>query len=728
MAFLIKLCLWALAFVPLIVNSSVFFPFIFGKTLMIRIFISLVSLLFTVHLFANEEFRGEMWGKLKRVAKNPLFISATSLIVIMAIGSYFAISPFRAFFGDVERGEGLLGWLYFYGFFIYSLFIFEKKDWVTFFRLNLITSVTLFIKEVAEYAGPGSRPGSFTGNPEFLASYFLFTIFASLIGYHYSDKKKEPLWKVFSVITVLISLVGLLMTETRGALLGLVVGIFSLVVYGFFHGKSVYVRGKATLRAVSMWLLIAMIAIGGIFFVTKSSPVWQKIPGFARVAQFSFGGQTVQTRLISAGVSIKAIEPSTNGWKRTLLGWGQENFSIAYNAHYNPLYYHLEHTWFDRAHNKIMDVAVMEGLLGLLAYLAIWASIAWFVFRKKGFSVDMMLVLFFASTFFVNLLFLFDQISTAIPLFAFFAFVVHISAIEGDALATQAVHKKKGASSDEISPKEYVAYGAAIVTTLFFLWGLIVWTVVPMSQMTSYLGAISDNNIGAIMQQPDAVFEPYTFAQQDIRSHFLNIVMANYGNPQIKPVFDLALAKMEELVQIEPSNPRYLLLLGGAYDRMGKTDNKVEDFKKAEEYYQRALVLAPMRQDTVYAYAMNLSYQGRYKEAEDLLRKEIAVDPLSPETHYYLGVVLMAGRGDYKESLKELEIAMQSPTFTNTRDEFVKNLYSTMLKRTYQDHDKDRFLIVANRMQTLDPKQAEKLKQIEEVVKKGQWPIVNFQQ
>lgn len=726
MAFLIKLCFWALAFVPLIVNTSVFFPFIFGKTLMIRIFISLVSLLFTVHLFANEEFRAEMGGKLKRSIKNPLFISTTALIAIMAVGSYFAVTPFRAFFGDVERGEGLLGWLYFYGFFIYSLFIFEKKDWAMFFKLNLVTAAILFIKEVAEYAGPGSRPGSFTGNPEFLASYFLFTIFASLIGYYYSDKKKEPVWRVFSLLSVVISFVGLFMTETRGAMLGLVAGLFLLIVYGFFHGRSVHVWGRATLRAVSMWLLIAMIAVGGVFFATKSNSVWQKIPGFARVAQFSFSGQTVQTRLISAGVSIKAIDPTTNGWERALLGWGQENFSVAYNTHYNPLYYHLEHTWFDRAHNKIMDVAVMEGLLGLLAYLAIWASIAWFVFKKKGFSFDMMLVLFFAGAYFVNLLFLFDQITTAIPLFAFFGFVVYVASLEGGGVAHHVVAKKKS-GSEEITKKEYAAYIASIAAMLFFLWGLIVWTLVPMSQMSTYLDAISGNDVAAIVQQPDAIFEPYTFAQQDIRSHFLNVAIANYGNPQAKPIFDLALAKMEELAQIEPNNPRYLLMVAGAYDRMGKADNSMVNYKKAEAYYQKALALAPQRQDVVYAYALNLSYQGRNQEAESMLRKELVADPFSPETHYYLGIIIMVSGGDYKDALQQLEIAFQSPTFAGSRDEFVRNLYRTMIKRTYQERDKERFIIVAERLKTIDPGQATSVAKMEDMVKVGQWPAINFQ-
>lgn len=728
MIFLIKLALWALAFVPLIVNSSTFFPFIFGKTLMIRIFVSLASLFFTIHLFANEEFRNAMWSKLKRLAKNPLFISATAFMAIMAVGSYFAVNPFRAFFGDVERGEGLLGWLYFYGFFLYSLLAFERKDWTMFFKLNLLTAVALFTKELAEYAGPGTRPGSFTGNPEFLAGYFLFTIFASLIAYYHSDRNREPLWRIFAVIMVPVSLVGLLLTETRGAMLGVVVGLLLLVVYGFFHGKDVRMQNKVSLRTVSMWLLVAMVVAGGMFFATKANPVWQKVPGLSRVAQFSFSGQTVQTRLISVGVSVKAIAPSANGWERTLLGWGQENFSVAYNAYYNPQYYHLEHTWFDRAHNKIMDVAVMNGVLGLAAYLAIWLSIAWFVFRKNGFSADMMFVLFFAGAFFVNLLFLFDQISTVIPLFAFFAFIVYITSLEGETVSQQPGGKRKS-NADVVTPKDRIVYGVASGATLLFLWGLIFWTLVPFSQMTSYLGAFNDKNIALIAQRPDDVFEPYTFAQQDMRIHFLNTMVANYGtNPQINAIFDMAVAKMEDLIRQEPSNARALLMIGGAYDKKGKTNNDPAALKKAEGYYKQALALAPGRQDLIYPYALNLTNQGRVQEGIALLRESMRTDSLSPETHYYLGLLLgVTGNQNYKASLSELEIALQSPTFANANDTNIKNAYQTFTRVAYQNRDRESFLTAVMRLKAMDPDQAQMFQRASDLVKAGQWPVINFQ-
>ena len=721
MAFFIKLSLWALAFVPLIITESVFFPFIFGKVVMIRVFVALVSMLFAVHVIADAEFRRGVYGRLKLVAKNPLFVTTTAFVALSIASTIFAANPFRAFFGDVERGEGLTGLLYFYGFFVYSLLVFEKKDWIWFFRLNLFTGVILFTKALVEISEGAVRPGSFTGNPAFLGGYFLFVIFAALVSFYYS--KKEPVWKFFSAAMLPLGTIGLFLTQTRSAMAGLVVGVLALIIYGAFHGKAIMLWKGFSLRTVAFATLTAMIVVGSLFGTTKESPLWQRVPGFNRIANFTFMDATVQTRLISLGVSKNAIDPAKNGMQKFLIGWGPENFSIAYNKYYNPEYYRYEHTWFDRAHNKLMDVAVMNGALGLLAYMGMWISVAWLVFRRKGFSFDMMAALFFGGAFFFNLLFVFDQVSTIIPLFAFFAFLSHVSTVEDVAPATGKEKKAYAIAG----MREYATYGSFGAAGLFFTWALIFWTIVPYSQMSTYLTAIGTKNVAGILQNPEAIFEPYTFAQQDIRGHFLNGLTQYYGKaPQLNPLIDDSIRRMEELIAKEPTNPRYFLMIAGAYDRRARAGDGLDYFKKAEVYYRKAGELAPMRQDVMYAIAFNLSFQGRTDEAIAVLRTVLTVDDVSPETHYFLGAILSEKGGDYREALKEMEIAMSSPAYINFRDEQTVNIYQLFLKRTYAARDRDNFLIVVKRLEIVDPEQAEMARQMGDMVRKGQWPAINF--
>jgi len=722
MVFFIKLSLWALAFVPLIIAESVFFPFIFGKVVMIRVFVALVSILFAVHVIANADFRRGVYGRLKLVAKNPLFVTTTTFVALSIVSTIFATNPFRAFFGDVERGEGLIGLLYFYGFFVYSLLVFEKKDWMWFFRLNLFTGAVLFTKALVEISEGSVRPGSFTGNPAFLGGYFLFVIFAALASFYYS--KKEPIWKFFSAAMLLLGTIGLFLTQTRSAMAGLVVGVLALVIYSALHGKAIVMWKGFSLRTVAFATLAAMVVVGSLFGTTKESPLWQRVPGFNRIANFTLMDATVQTRLISLGVSKNAIDPQKNGMQKFLIGWGPENFGIAYNKYYNPEYYQYEHTWFDRAHNKLMDVAVMNGMLGLLAYMGMWVSVAWLVFRRKGFSFDMMAALFFGGAFFFNLLFVFDQVSTIIPLFAFFAFLAYVSTVE-DQLPAGGKEKKTQVMA---GVREYATYGMFGAAGLFFTWALIFWTIVPYSQMSTYLTAIGTKNAAGILQNPEAIFEPYTFAQQDIRGHFLNVLTQYYGKEQqLTPLIDDSIRRMEELIAKEPTNPRYFIMIASAYHRRARAGDGLEYFKKAEAYYRKAAELAPMRQDVMYAIAFNLSFQGRVDEAIAVLRTVLTVDDVSPETHYFLGAILTEkGGGDYREALKEMEIAMSSPTYINFKDEQTVNIYQLFLKRTYAARDSENFLIVAKRLEIVDPPQAEMARQMGDMVRKGQWPAINF--
>ena len=53
---------------------------------------------------------------------------------------------------------------------------------------------------------------------------------------------------------------------------------------------------------------------------------------------------------------------------------GPENYNIIYDAKFQPIMYKLSgaEIWFQRAHNKLVDQAVMTGIFGLALYLLIF--------------------------------------------------------------------------------------------------------------------------------------------------------------------------------------------------------------------------------------------------------------------------------------------------------------------------------------------------------------------
>jgi len=220
MRYVLKWLLFSLAFVPILVNFDTLFPFIFTKTLLIRSAITLFWIIFAVWYFRERNtVRGiidEGW----RFFKNPLYIATSVLILLMLLSTIFAVDPYKAFFGDIERGEGYLGILHFFGFFVASLLVFKKEDWATFFRLNLITGLILLVDSIGEISsGEFGRAQSLVGNPTFLAGYFLFVIFSAITAFFSS--RRGIWWKVFSFLMIFGGILGVFLTGTRGAILGL---------------------------------------------------------------------------------------------------------------------------------------------------------------------------------------------------------------------------------------------------------------------------------------------------------------------------------------------------------------------------------------------------------------------------------------------------------------------------------------------------------------------------
>lgn len=434
MKLIAKISLLSLAFLPLVVDNLVFFPFINGKNLIFRILIFAVCAFIFSYFLYSKTFRSEIYSRFKNILNSPLFLSVSAFFLVFLASTFFAVDKYRAFFGNAERAEGFIAMTFLIGFFLFTLLIFKKKDWLWFFKLTLFSGLILFIKELIEVFQGVARPGSFTGNPIYLAAFFLFVILAGLIVFSDAKRKQNIFWIWCSVVAVIVSLAGILITETRGVFIGIVLGFIFVLIFLLFQGKSLYLFRSLDLRRLSAIILILIIFSGTAFLLTKQQPLWQKLPILNRLAQISLEDRTTRSRLISWGIALESVSPKENGFQKFLIGWGPENFSIAFNKNYNPEIYAYERQFFDRAHNKLLDVLVMNGLLGLLAYLAIWISFFYLILRKSflyqiqntGYRIlERSALLFFGVAYFIQNLFVFDTIITYISFFFVMAYVIY---------------------------------------------------------------------------------------------------------------------------------------------------------------------------------------------------------------------------------------------------------------------------------------------------------------
>src|SRR3989344_2892727 len=231
-----------LAFTSLLMATSVFFPYINGKAMFVKVIITIVSLIFFYLLCAHSTFRANISNKLQVLKKNKVFSSTTIYMGIFLISTLLAVNKLLSFWGEPERGEGFVGVFFFFFFFVFSVLLFNRKNWIWFFRLNLFAGLIMFIKAVVELVNnPGIRATAFIGNADFLALYFVFIVFSSFLIFF--DSKKENNnnfsgWMLFSSISFLASIVGLFLTQTRGALLGALTGVFITFIYFAIKGKD----------------------------------------------------------------------------------------------------------------------------------------------------------------------------------------------------------------------------------------------------------------------------------------------------------------------------------------------------------------------------------------------------------------------------------------------------------------------------------------------------------
>lgn len=683
---IMKTLLYFLVVTPLIVDSSVFSPYVTGKSFFVWSIVSLISVLFIINFFSDNNFKNRIIEKVRLIYNNSLVVAVVSFILIVSIGTIFAVNKYNAFWGTLERSEGLTSIICFFSIFVFTLLVFEKKDWLWFFRLSLFVTLIILIKEFIQFFEGVERPGPFLGNPTFLAGYLLFSIFCSLFVFNESNYK---FWKFFSLLILPLSILGIVVTQTRGTLVGAVVGFMAVLVYGIFKGKDVNIK-KVSLRNISIIVITIILAFSTIFISTRKNELWQRVPVLGRLANISSQDSTTQTRLLNINLSINSINPSQNGIKKLIIGWGQDNFSLAYHKYFNPIQFSYESNIFDRAHNKILDVLVMNGILGLLAYLSIFLTVFYLILKKKEFSWINAILIFWIISYLIHLLFVFDQITTWIPLFVILSYFIYIN---NDNVSVIKKERKFSAS------KKY-----SNMTGLFFvmLSSFIVYVyisnvLIGYIQMYNYKFVLEKKDNKIILDNIDSSFVPFTLAQSSIRANFMEFISKNYkiGNPDIDKLVYIAAEKEEDYLRRVSYDYKSRASLAVFYTNVGKKSKNIELMKKGENHFKLLFEVSPNRFDYNYSFALNLFFQKRYEESFVYFEKSL----------------------DLNKNL-----------FLQKKEDKIENIYLYFFKYFYQAGDRDSFVKVMERLNENEYKGPTPIGPILEYIKKNNTlPKINFE-
>src|SRR3989338_3174812 len=113
LVFITKLGVYAVLFLPLIVGTQFFFPFIVLKNVLFRV---IVEVLF--FCFSYPRYRPKF---------NLLGISVIAYVFIATITSISGISPLKSFWGNYERMGGIFHAWHILLYFIVLIFVFKEK-------------------------------------------------------------------------------------------------------------------------------------------------------------------------------------------------------------------------------------------------------------------------------------------------------------------------------------------------------------------------------------------------------------------------------------------------------------------------------------------------------------------------------------------------------------------------------------------------------------------------
>lgn len=627
--------LFIVPFVPFVVASSLFFPFITGKAFLFRVIVEIILAAYLVLILRDESYRPKFsW----------IFGSLAAFLAVMGVADIFGENPFKSFWSNFERMEGYITLLHFGAYFLVMSSVFKTQElWNRLLATSVFASAIMAVYSFFQLAGKiainqgGVRVDGTLGNASYLAVYMVFHLFFAAILF---VRLKGKWQRVLLALSALANLVVLYATATRGAILGFIGGLFITFIYLLFKSN----KGDQ-IRKIAAIGLFVMAALVGLFIGVKDTSLVQNSPVLSRFATLSFSEIKNQGRYYVWPIAVKGFI------EKPVLGWGQEGFNFVFNKYYDPRMYTQE-AWFDRAHSTPLDWLIAGGLLGLLAYLSVIFFLFYYIFRIKDDSIskeEKALMLGLVAAYVFNNLFVFDQTSSYILFFTVLAYV-HSHFSESRFSWWEKI--SSGFKNIFVREKWRPLYEAlvlvlAIASLYFFVYA-------PWQQNKSLLHVLSLNNQGQIgsLQEYRRPLEGYSMGFPEALEHVSQTVMGLASNPALTvelrgELFDLVDQSFQKQIAQVPDDARYRLFYGAFLGRFGWYGRAVEQLKAAQ-------ALSPRKQQIYFELMNYLVADKKTEEAVAVAKEAYELEPSYQEARFVYGLSLLASGGNSAEILKDI--------------------------------------------------------------------------
>lgn len=626
-----KVLIGASFFVPLFMSPKYFiFPFIVPKIIVFRTIVLLLVGCYLLLAAADwERYRPRL---------TPITIGVLLFIVSFGISTFAGVDWYRSFWDNHER---MLGFFTVFHYVLYYLIVTAlirtRSDWRWLLRTFLFAGTIVMVIALVQQFNPdlllnrsGNRSAATLGNPIYVGGYGLFLAFLGWILAIYGEEQRA--WRIAAAVMGVFGAVGIFLSGTRGAFLGLCAGVGVLAVL-----YLITLKDHPMVRRVIGITLAAGILLLSTAFVFRKNVFVHNFPVIGSLVNLSLSSGTASTRLMAWEIALES-------WReRPIFGWGPSNYYYAFNKFYRPQF--LEHgwneTWFDNAHNIILNTLSERGAVGLVFYLALFALVVVTAQRaRRAGRLNLHLAhaaIGFMAAHLVQAAFVFENPTSYLYFFFFLAFI----------------NARILGSAEERTAGEKRAAPAA-------LWGLTGLVVLLMVYTTNVNPARA--NIATLRtlrslyrfenpiveyQAASAIPTPHI---DDIRNDFARTVFAvlpaYVENGQKEFARELVLftsAELKKNIVLHPLDIRTHLQLAQLAEMSAQLLNQVELLVAAEPVMEEAVRYSPRRQQAIYVLASLKFSLGKAQETIALYRQTIADDPKIGEGWWRLAYVLRVG-------------------------------------------------------------------------------------
>ena len=396
-------------FTPLIVAPIGLSFSEYPKALFFRVVVEILLIFYLLLVFKEPDY----------LPKSTILLwSAVAFVLSLSLSSIFGFNFKRSFLGDFSRSEGLILYLHLLAFFVIAAGIFKaKQGWVFLFRwiagVSFAASIAAFLQKLgATKLYMMDNILAILNNSSFFGSYLLFPIFLCLALFFLEQKLQ---WKILWIFVFIFDIFSLFLSASRGAWLGFLAGIlFLLFAFVFYFKKQISFKKKLFFICISLFVIAGILLVFFTFYAT----FFKDVSLLGRISFSAIRGG-LEPRFELWRISLLAIS------ERPLFGWGLESFSWLVDTRQKSSAFQPE-IFFDRPHNKLLEIMVSAGFIGFAFYILLFGSALYnLVKSRSNFLAPPVNFIFFAllTAYFAQNFFVFDNISTFILFFTLMAFL-----------------------------------------------------------------------------------------------------------------------------------------------------------------------------------------------------------------------------------------------------------------------------------------------------------------